>query len=364
MTVVERAKEIGAGSLAADREFQMQLQAPIPDALLSWKPGNVWKAGNGALAIFYSYIDDAILRERLDNVCGMLGWEEEYTDKENLTVCTLNVSFPSGEIKTAEGVAYFKDRKDDDGNSEKGSRTMAFRDACKHLGIGGRDTDGAQTRPVAVDAYESNGKLYVREVLEPLSRAILRHSGQSSYRLPAYIRSIVHNTADPDLMRNLDTQAAERSEQQLAATLDMTPPPPGSAQGTKSGGNKPAKKERGDYKDPTYVWEFGKFKGKTIAETDEGYLKWCEEKADFCNPSKADKYDEWLHNLVSYHLHSRAGKELEAAGETNSPWVEVKKEKPGRMSFARAGVEFEQGAEGEAAMFAGEISDSDIPEGM
>ena len=325
-TVIDRALALGAEDLAKDREFQALLQAPIPDALLSWKPGYVRKGGQDGLATFYPYIDDSMYRERLDAVCGMNNWAETYKDKDKLTECVVEIIFPSGQVKVGEGVAYFASRDSNEGNSEKGARTLAFRDACRHLGICGRDVDGAQTIEVPCTTYESNGKLYVRQVLEPLNRTILKHSGESSYRIPGYVRSVVHNTADPDLMRNFDAQAAERSERHLAAQLDVAP-------GSQAPPKKAAPKaERGDFRDPAYVWEFGKFKGKTIGETDEGYLKWCEEKADFCNPGKGDKYDEWLHSAVSFHLHAKTG------DESFSP----------------------DGAGAEAEMFAG----SELPEGL
>lgn len=355
---VSRATDISAQISASDREIQARLQAPLPDALLSWKPGPVRKRGQGYVAVFFPYVDDSFYRDRLDTVLGLTGWQELYSDQKELTECTVILRMPSGAVRTGVGVGKFTSRDEDEGNSEKGVRTMAFRDACKHLGICGRDIDGAQTIPVEVDIWEKNGKTYINEVLEPLSRKLLRHSGQSTYKVPSYIRSVVLLTEDPMASKYLDVAEAiaggdkevERQVRQAAdkPALKQEQAPP---------------QERGDFKDgASWVWPFGKHKGVTLGETPSGYLEWALEKGDMCNPEKGDKYDEWLHQAIQYVLHAKAGDKLEAAGETRHEWVDVKKEKPGKMAMANTTRGGDKTPEEQ--VFGGEITDEDIPEGL
>lgn len=306
VTVMDRAIAIGEELASKDREVQARLQAPLPDPYLSWKPGQCWPSGGSHLATFFPYVDDAFLEERLDEVVGVKGWQVTYRSHEKVTECDLTIQFPSGP-QIRQGIGCFESRDGDDANSEKGTRTLAFRDACKHFGICGRDTDGAQTIPVAVraESKEYNGKMkhFIKEALEPLSRKLLRHSGQSTFKVPAYIRSVVLLTEDPASSRWLDAAEAHEGEQ--------NPPPPTTPR-------KPAEQpqQAQDYRDSAnIVFPYGKkHNGQKLTEIPTGYLEWAGANMDAFKPGNRN-YNEFLVTAVAYYLEQQE----KAQGDAQEP---------------------------------------------
>lgn len=330
---IERAKAHAEDGHITDRLIQAQLQAPLPDAFLSWKPLTAWQVKpEHQLGILAPYIDDAFYEERLDGVLGMTGWHAHFEDKEKKTVCELTLQMPSGPI-TRQGVGFFQSRDRDEGNSEKGARTLAFRDACRHFGICGRDIDGAQTRPVNVRAtsWKKDDKEIwtIKEVYEPLDRSILRHSGQSTYHQPAYERPTIGVATDPIARRYLSPgpelvlDRAANVRDQGGSASDGKPAATSSAGGGQKGKQSPPTGDRGDFKDITNIeWKWGKEKGKKVSELNTSYLDWCLDNMGLLQPGH-EKYDEWWHNCVSYAAHVRASNKLEATGETSYEWQPV-----------------------------------------
>lgn len=157
------------------RVLQEKLMLPLPAEEISWRPGQVMRTQNGAIAKYFPYVSAPTYRKRLDEVLGYANWTTDYSDTANgLTLCKLSLQLDS-EAVVREGVGDHKSRQGSNSENteldeEHGSRTKAFRDACKAFGLcGGHDMDGLVSPWVGVDADEKNGKLYVRALLEPLS---------------------------------------------------------------------------------------------------------------------------------------------------------------------------------------------------
>lgn len=163
-------------------DLQSRLQAPFNEDEISWKPGTIkeWKSGEVS-ALYFPYIAAPKYRDRLDAVCGWTGWEAKYTQTEKgLTLCDLSIWLNEQQI-TRQGVGDHTANQSQSGDKEldeeHGSRTRAFRDACKQFGIGGHHMDGLQSPWTKVDAYEQNGKLRIKGLLEPLLLANCKYSG-------------------------------------------------------------------------------------------------------------------------------------------------------------------------------------------
>lgn len=319
-SVVARAVTIAENLANDDQVIQARLQAPLPDALLSWKPGPLRKDKR---AVFFPYIDDAFYRDRLDAVLGMTQWSETYTGDDKLTECRVSLRFPSGKIVDGIGIGAFTSRDDKEDDSEKGTRTMAFRDACKHLGICGRDTDGAQTVPVlCVTWTDSQGKERISAPAEPLSRLLLRHSGQSGFATPAYIRSVVLLTEDPMASRYLDVAESFVGQEQKESTSQprnfQSPPKEQSVAAP-----------TGDYRDSANItFPYGKkHNGQKLTEIPTGYLEWAGANMDAFKPGNRN-YNEFLVMAVAYYLEQ---KEQEANGQSDA--AEPEQEGPDAMEF-------------------------------
>lgn len=109
-------------------DIQKKLAAPFPPEKVSWRIGQKTKDGSKAMAL--AYIDARDVMERLDEVCGVNGWQCEYPHADGKTVCAIGIRFDTEWIWKANGAG------DTDIESEKGALSAAFKRAAVCWGIG------------------------------------------------------------------------------------------------------------------------------------------------------------------------------------------------------------------------------------
>lgn len=100
----------------------------FPKEAISWRGQTVTKDGTKALAL--AYIDSRDVQERLDEVCGMGGWQCEYPHANNKTICSIGIKCGEEWIWKADGAG------DTDVEAEKGAISDAFKRAAVKWGVG------------------------------------------------------------------------------------------------------------------------------------------------------------------------------------------------------------------------------------
>lgn len=105
-----------------------KLAAPFPPEKVSWRIGQKTKDGKRAMAL--AYIDARDVMERLDEVCGVEGWQAAYPHANGKTVCSIGIKFGDEWVWKANGAG------DTDIEAEKGALSDAFKRAAVMWGIG------------------------------------------------------------------------------------------------------------------------------------------------------------------------------------------------------------------------------------
>lgn len=100
----------------------------FPQSAISWRAQNVTKTGEKALAL--AYIDARDVMERLDEVCGMDGWQCDYPHANGKTICSIGIKCGDEWVYKADGAG------DTDVEAEKGAISDAFKRAAVKWGIG------------------------------------------------------------------------------------------------------------------------------------------------------------------------------------------------------------------------------------
>lgn len=130
-----------------DAEILQSLNAPFPAEVVSWRPGQVTKAKDKAMAL--AYIDARDVQDRLNAVCGP-NWGVKSIITPNRVSAELTVTFPSGKVVTrADGVwaGNMELSRNDQGRVEKKEEdritmegkeafSVALKRAAVHFGIG------------------------------------------------------------------------------------------------------------------------------------------------------------------------------------------------------------------------------------
>jgi hypothetical protein len=114
------------------------LFAPFPDKAISWRVGSTTKDKSRGMAL--AYIDARDVMRRLDDACGAGGWQCEYVDMSNGTICCrIGVQTPSGEwVWKANGGSATGDVDNEKERemAEKGGYSDAFKRAAVLWGVG------------------------------------------------------------------------------------------------------------------------------------------------------------------------------------------------------------------------------------
>lgn len=105
-----------------------KLAEPFPESAISWRAQSVTKDGTKALAL--AYIDARDVMNRLDDVCGVEGWQCTYPHANGKTICSIGIKCGDEWVWKADGAG------DTDVEAEKGAISDAFKRAAVKWGIG------------------------------------------------------------------------------------------------------------------------------------------------------------------------------------------------------------------------------------
>jgi hypothetical protein len=105
------------------------LKNPFDARFVKWRVGATTKDKTKGIAL--AYIDAREVKKRLDDVCGIDGWEDELIACDDGFICNIRVRLPNGEWVKRSGAA---------GNTKvsaiKGGASDAFKRAASKLGVG------------------------------------------------------------------------------------------------------------------------------------------------------------------------------------------------------------------------------------
>lgn len=153
------------------------LKKPFLPAKISWRVGstNAEKTKGMALA----YIDARDVQDRLDEVCGIEGWQNRYIPMhDKKTVCEIGIYIQPALFREQEGVWIWKSdgAGDSDIEAEKGALSDAFKRAAVRWGIG-RYLYDLDSPWVALEAAGRSYKIAAHEY--PRLEALLSKSDKS-----------------------------------------------------------------------------------------------------------------------------------------------------------------------------------------
>jgi len=105
-----------------------KLSEEFPQAAISWRAQSITKDGNKAMAL--AYIDARDVMKRLDECCGLAGWQCRYPHANGKTICEIGIKCGNDWVWKADGSG------DTDIEAEKGAISDAFKRAAVKWGIG------------------------------------------------------------------------------------------------------------------------------------------------------------------------------------------------------------------------------------
>lgn len=138
------------------------LKKPFPPEAISWRVGSTTKDKSKGMAL--AYIDARDVQDRLDQVCGIDGWQCRYIPMhDKKTVCEIGIRIEYGMTGTFEWIWKSDGAGDSDVEAEKGALSDAFKRAAVRWGIG-RYLYDLDSPWVEVDTYERDGKVFVKGI--------------------------------------------------------------------------------------------------------------------------------------------------------------------------------------------------------
>lgn len=105
-----------------------KLKDPFPSEKISWRVGATNKEKTKGLAL--AYIDARDAMERLDNVCGVEGWQRKHPHANGKTTCAIGIKIDAEWIWKEDGAG------DTQTEAEKGALSDSFKRAGAVWGIG------------------------------------------------------------------------------------------------------------------------------------------------------------------------------------------------------------------------------------
>jgi hypothetical protein len=141
--------------------IENKLKAKFPPDAISFRANSVKTDGTAALAL--AYIDARDVMNRLDEVCGINGWQVRYSHAETKTICEIGIKIDNEWIWKANGAG------DTDVEAEKGATSDAFKRAAVLWGIGRYlYQDEYKNLWVECESKEYNGKFkFIKWRIEP-----------------------------------------------------------------------------------------------------------------------------------------------------------------------------------------------------
>lgn len=106
------------------------LSAPFPTDAIDWRVGSTTQDESKGMA--FAYIDARAVMDRLDAVCGVDGWENEYVfGPGSMVICKLSIRMPDGTLITkCDGAG------ETDVEGQKGALSDALKRAAVRFGVG------------------------------------------------------------------------------------------------------------------------------------------------------------------------------------------------------------------------------------
>lgn len=119
-----------------------RLFEPFPKEQITWRAQSVTKDGTNAMAL--AYIDARDVMNRLDDVCGIDGWQCKYSHANGKTICDIGIRcdvtprVPAGSFLSPQYEWIWKadGAGDTDIEAEKGAISDAFKRAAVKWGVG------------------------------------------------------------------------------------------------------------------------------------------------------------------------------------------------------------------------------------
>lgn len=105
-----------------------QLKEPFDPKVIHWRVGATSKDKSTGIAL--AYLDARDVMKRLDDVLGIDGWQDEYEEFKNMTICKLSLKINNEWIVKCDGAG------ETDVEAEKGMISDAFKRAAVKFGVG------------------------------------------------------------------------------------------------------------------------------------------------------------------------------------------------------------------------------------
>ncbi len=136
------------------QELYDALSVPFPTQFIRWRVGST----NGNRGLPLCYVDARAVMDRLDSVCGMDGWQCNYTPAKEMLICNLGIRLPDGTwVWKADGAGA------SDFEGEKGMASDALKRAAVRFGVARYLYD------MKCDWVELDGKHLSKEAIKELN---------------------------------------------------------------------------------------------------------------------------------------------------------------------------------------------------
>jgi len=192
-------------------EIAAQLSAPFPKDAVSWR-AQTFK-GDGTAALALAYIDARDVMNRLDDVCGIGGWQRRYPHANGKTICEIGIKIDGEWIWKADGAG------DTDIEAEKGAISDAFKRAAVSWGIG-RYLYALDAVWVNCEADQRNGKWFFKKwTVDPWTK--VKPEKKAGFETHKQQKARWLDIADA--MRGLDPMAEDAEESLLKIWTDYNP---------------------------------------------------------------------------------------------------------------------------------------------
>lgn len=182
-----------------------KLFEPFPQETISWRAQNFTEDGKKAMAL--AYIDARDVMNRLDEVCGIDGWQCKYSHANGKTICDIGIKCNNTPLESwvwkADGAG------DTDIEAEKGAISDAFKRAAVKWGIG-RYLYDLDAPWVPCDAYKNSKDKWVMKRFTGSPWDYV--NGKSIFSNAAlrnkFCENVVNNYKDAETEDDLKTLAA------------------------------------------------------------------------------------------------------------------------------------------------------------
>jgi len=155
------------GLATTREEITKRLAEPFPEKDISWRVGSV--VSGGKKAILMCYIDVRDVRSRLNEVCGIFGWQSIINvDQPNVYKAVISIRDP----ETGEWIQKSDGSDGTDVESEKGGMSGALKRAAVSWGVGEYLYGKKNVFADVIPANEFHGDAYSGEYIFVSSKGI------------------------------------------------------------------------------------------------------------------------------------------------------------------------------------------------